>query len=230
MKLYEDAYYGIDISKWQGDIDFTRVKGKIDFAMVRAGYGLNKDKRCDEYVKGLESIKVPYGFYWFSYAQGVQDAENEASTFLETVKNYNPEMPLAFDFEYDSWKGWAVKTNDTANKIAETFLDKIEKAGYYAMIYTNEDFRKNVWNDSLFKLYDMWYARYGKQSIEQKCGIWQYSSEGKINGIEADVDLNMTLRNYPEIIRKAGLNHLPKIPDATCDCPCNCCKACKCQP
>ena len=79
---------GIDISYHQGNIDFSKLKGNIDFAMVRTSYGhFTEDSKYKEYVKGLESAGIPYGFYHFSYATTTQEAKEEANGFINIIKN-----------------------------------------------------------------------------------------------------------------------------------------------
>lgn len=192
---------GIDISHHQGDIDFDSLKGNIDFAMVRASYGsFYEDKKYKQNIKGLERINVPYGFYHFSYATSVESAKKEAEGFINIIKKYNPTYPIVIDIE------WSNRTDnvrsDTLVLITDTICSMIEKAGYYAMIYANLDYLNNKLNDSRLDKYDKWLAEWKSNPTYKKSfGIWQYSSKGQIPGINGNVDLNISYKDYPSIIK-----------------------------
>lgn len=192
---------GIDISHHQGDIDFDSLKGNIDFAMVRTSYGsFYEDKKYKQNIKGLERINVPYGFYHFSYATSVELAKKEAEGFINIIKKYNPTYPIVIDIE------WSNRTEnvraDTLISITDTICSMIEKAGYYAMIYANLDYFNNKLNDSRLDKYDKWLAEWKSNPTYKKSfGIWQYSSKGQIPGINGNVDLNISYKDYPSIIK-----------------------------
>ena len=192
---------GIDISHHQGDIDFNSLKGNIDFAMVRTSYGsFYEDKKYKQNIKGLERINVPYGFYHFSYATSVESAKKEAEGFINIIKKYNPTYPIVIDIE------WSNRTenvkSDTLISITDTICSMIEKAGYYAMIYANLDYFNNKLNDSRLDKYDKWLAEWKSNPTYKKSfGIWQYSSKGQIPGIKGNVDLNISYKDYPSIIK-----------------------------
>ena len=192
---------GIDISHHQGDIDFDSLKGNIDFAMVRTSYGsFYEDKKYKQNIKGLERINVPYGFYHFSYATSVESAKKEAEGFINIIKKYNPTYPIVIDIE------WSNRTEnvraDTLISITDTICSMIEKAGYYAMIYANLDYFNNKLNDSRLDKYDKWLAEWKSNPTYKKSfGIWQYSSKGQMPGINGNVDLNISYKDYPSIIK-----------------------------
>ena len=192
---------GIDISHHQGDIDFNSLKGNIDFAMVRTSYvSFYEDKKYKQNIKGLERINVPYGFYHFSYATSVESAKKEAEGFINIIKKYNPTYPIVIDIE------WSNRTEnvkaDTLISITDTICSMIEKAGYYAMIYANLDYFNNKLNDSRLDKYDKWLAEWKSNPTYKKSfGIWQYSSKGQIPGIKGNVDLNISYKDYPSIIK-----------------------------
>ena len=192
---------GIDISHHQGEIDFNSLKGNIDFAMVRTSYGsFYEDKKYKQNIKGLERINVPYGFYHFSYATSVESAKKEAEGFINIIKKYNPTYPIVIDIE------WSNRTEnvkaDTLISITDTICSMIEKAGYYAMIYANLDYFNNKLNDSRLDKYDKWLAEWKSNPTYKKSfGIWQYSSKGQIPGIKGNVDLNISYKDYPSIIK-----------------------------
>ena len=208
-------YKYIDVSTFQGVIDWERVKPQIDGAILRAGYGAgNIDAQFVRNITECNRLGIPVGVYWFSYAHNAAKALAEAKAVLEAVKPYRLELPIAFDWEYASVdyceRQGVNPTPVLANKLAETFCRHIEQAGYYAMIYTNGDFLNRYFTD--VKAFDLWYAAWPNGPVDpskppRTCGIWQWGSS-TIDGISGGVDTNAAYRNYPVLIRNAGLNHL----------------------
>ena len=169
---------GIDISYHQGNIDFSKLKGNIDFAMVRTSYGhFTEDSKYKEYVKGLESAGIPYGFYHFSYATTTQEAKEEANGFINIIKNYKPLYPVAIDVETSSVTE-DVRADDLVD-IVKTFCQMVEDAGYYVSIYANLSYLNGKLNSSELNDYDKWLAQWTSAPTYSKpFGIWQYSSKG----------------------------------------------------
>lgn len=193
---------GIDISHHQGEIDFNKLKGNIDFAMVRTSYGsFYEDRKYKRNIKGLESIGVPYGLYHFSYATNIEDAKKEANGFINIIKKYNPTYPVVIDIE-SSNRTQSVNNNMLVD-ITDTICSMIENAGYYVMIYANLDYLNGKLNSSKLDRYDKWLAQWTKSPTYNKSfGIWQYSSKGSLPGINGNVDLNISYKDYPSIIGK----------------------------
>ena len=196
---------GIDISEHQGKIDFNKLKGNIDFAMVRCSYGFfHTDKLYKQNISGLESINVPYGLYHFSYATNAEEAKKEAKGFLNIIKNYKPLYPVAIDVEASNL------TKNLSKKvlieIVNTFCEIVEKAGYYVIIYANLNYFETKLNSSKLNNYDKWVAKWSNK-LNYKAGIWQYSSNGKLPGINTRVDLDKSFKDYPKIIKDNRLNN-----------------------
>ena len=193
---------GIDISHHQGEIDFNKLKGNIDFAMVRTSYGsFYEDRKYKRNIKGLESIGVPYGLYHFSYATNIEDAKKEANGFINIIRKYNPTYPVVIDIESSS-RTQSVNNNMLVD-ITDTICSMIENAGYYVMIYANLDYLNGKLNSSKLDRYDKWLAQWTKSPTYNKSfGIWQYSSKGSLPGINGNVDLNISYKDYPSIIGK----------------------------
>lgn len=212
---------GIDVSKWQGNIDWEKVKASgVHFAMLKCGAGRTIDEPQFKYnASECERLGIPYGVYYFSYAYTEDMAAAEAQRCLELIKGLKLSYPVAFDFEYDS-VDWAakqgVKVDKTlASAMARAFLNAIEAAGYYGLLYTNADYLRNYYDADIPKRYDVWLATYkANAKVEDKPaqagGMWQYSSTGKIDGIEGNVDLNYAYYDYPAIIAKLA----PSVPEA----------------
>lgn len=202
---------GIDISYHQGNIDFNSVKKSgINFVMIRASFGFfNEDKKVHEYVRGCESVGLPYGFYHYSYARNLIEAEREVKGFLHLIKEYKPTYPLVIDMEdADNWKREnGNPSNEMLIDICDLFCKRVEEAGYYAMIYANTDWFLNRINSRKLDRYDKWVADWRKEpNLTIPRGIFQYTSSGRVPGINTNVDLNISYKNYPEIIRSMKNN------------------------
>lgn len=219
---------GIDVSKFQGTIDWSKVSG-INFILVRAGYGNDisqKDPMFDTNVEGALSRGLAVGAYWFSYAVSAADAAKEAAVFSQVLAPYKGKLafPVALDYEYDSI-AYAQKqginlSNNLINGIVHTFLDAMKKGGWFVNLYTNCDFIKSgKFSAVTVKSYDVWLADYFG-APDYPCGIQQTGSAGTVPGITGAVDMDVAFKDYPAIIRAGGYNGFPKLPfkcDTTTD-------------
>ena len=209
------AYKYIDISTFQGKPDFEKVKDHVDGVIIRAGYGQgNHDVQFERNISECNRLGIPCGVYWFSYAYSEEMARKEAEYCLKAIKPYRVELPVCFDFEYDSVAKSKVIINKTlATKLVHAFCGTIEAAGYYAMNYTNGDYLSRYFDESTMR-YDLWYAAWPSNPDPAKppreCGIWQYTSKGSVPGISGNVDMDYAYKDYPAIIKAAGLNNLTK--------------------
>lgn len=202
---------GIDISVWQGRIDWSEVAKdeNVEFAILRAGYGKlvsQKDTRFEEYYAGCKRYNIPVGAYWFSYATTKDEAIQEAKACIECIKGKQFEYPILFDIEHSSQTSKAV-----ADAIIPAFCDTLKAAGYYVGVYTYYSFIKSYISESVYSKYDLAIAHYTNSTPWSDKEIWQYSSKGSIKGISCDVDLDYCyVDNYPEKIKSLGLNNLGK--------------------
>lgn len=191
---------GIDISYYQGIIDFNKVKADgIDFIIPRDGYGIsNKDSKFSEYVlKALAAgIEVP-GIYHFSYALNEDNARAEARKAVSYAQSAG--LPTStiifFDLEYDS-VDYAKKNGVNLDKnrcIAHTkaFCEEVEKLGYRAGIYANQDYLNRMYDRSTINRYIFWYANWnGGKKPSINCAFHQWSEKGRVNGINGNVDMD----------------------------------------
>ncbi len=203
---------GVDISKWQGKIDWSEVKADgVEFAIIREGYGKENpnqvDKRFEENYKGAKAAGIPVGVYHYSYADSVEDAKKEANFCLKNIVGKKLEYPVVFDIED---KEQLKLTNRQRTDICKAFCEEIENAGYYAMIYCNLHWWKNYLNNDELRKYDLWLAQWNAGAPSVECGIWQRSEKGVIDGIEGNVDLNVSYKDYPVIMETKGLNGFKK--------------------
>ncbi len=195
------ATKGVDVSFWQKAINWDKVKASgIKFAIIRCGYG---DGGVDSYfernVRECERVGIPWGAYYFSYAESVDEAKRELDNCLKLLKGKKPRYPVYYDLEDESTTG--SQSNRTILQMAKTFVEGIEKAGYWAGIYANTNWFNtrltDVWYDKKAK----WVAQYNdKNTYKKPYGIWQYTSSGKVNGIDGNTDLNYGYVDYPALI------------------------------
>lgn len=205
---------GIDISKHDRTIDFRKVKesGFADFAVIRAGYGRlisQKDVKFEEFYKGCKENNIPVGCYWYSYAKSVSEIQTEARVFLEAIKGKQFEYPVYLDFEE---KSQFALGKATCSAMAKAFLEILEDAGYYAGLYSSKSHLENYFSEDILTRYTVWVAHYGvsKTSYKYPYDIWQYSESGSVSGINHKCDLNYCYKDFPEVIKNAGLNGFTK--------------------
>ena len=205
---------GLDVSKFQGEVDWTRVKAAgYKFAMLRAGYGFNTvDEQFRRNASECNRIGLPIGVYWFCYATSPSSAVREADGCLNTIAGYRLEYPVCYDIEqatvdYASGEGVTI-TPDLAKQLVQSFCNHIEEKGYFAMFYSNKNFLDQYLGNDLAKRYSLWYARYTDTFDGTDCDMWQYTSQGSVPGISGNTDLDLSYVDFPSVIRNAGLNHL----------------------
>lgn len=189
---------GIDISAWQGNINFQQVKqAGVDFIIIREGYSTTADKKFFEYVSGAKAagISVP-AVYHFCYATNEAGAIAEAQSCMANVAKAGlPKSTiLFFDFEYDTINNARRKGVSLGKaqciSFTNAFCECVQKQGYTAGIYCNLDYYKNMYDAATINKYVFWLAQYTTKGPMVKCAYHQYSDKGRINGINADVDLN----------------------------------------
>lgn len=199
--------YGIDVSSHQGKIDWGKVKK--DFAILRAGWswyqgGMNIDTRFLENAAGVQAAGIPWGVYLYAYDKTPAAARIAANRLADLLDDYKLDYPVAYDFEDNQYLAMD-KASNTA--VCKAFLDTIRARGYYPILYTYTSFAKSYLEMDKLSEYDLWVADYtGKVGWSGAYTIWQHSAKGRTDGISTDVDLNTAYKDYPKIIREAGLN------------------------
>ncbi len=187
---------GIDVSYWQGSIDWKKVKkAGVDFAIIRCGYGPNKSSKDDSRfagnVAGCEKYGIPYGVYIYSYAHTVSQAKDEADHAIRLLKKNKCKLsyPVYYDLED---RQVARASNATIVKMANAFCKKLSKKGYAPGVYANLSW----WETKLskFKHYDRWVAQWNKKCTYTKdYSIWQCTSSAGVKGISGRVDANLLM-------------------------------------
>ena len=182
----------IDVSCWQIDVDYNKVKNSgINVVLIRAGFGREasqKDNQFETHYKNAKAAGLKIGVYWYSYAEGISDAVNEANACLACLNGRKLDLPVYFDME-EPWQQSFGKATLTA--MAEKFCDTIKKHGYRAGVYANAYWFSQCLNYStLYNKYSIWLAQWASYHTI-KCDIWQYSETGNVNGASGNVDMNI---------------------------------------
>ena len=187
---------GIDVSKWQGKIDFNKVKeAGASFVMIRVGSqnGVNGEYVIDPYFETNVSSAIKSGLkvgvYFYSYADSKKEAKKQAKWVIEKIKKYQITLPVAFDWEcYSSFNEMDISLFGL-NEIADSFLKEIEKNGYEVMLYGSKNYLNSVWK---YNKNDVWLAHYSENTDYQDDFVmWQLCQNGVIDGIEKMVDINV---------------------------------------
>lgn len=197
---------GIDVSKWNEEINWNQVKTTdVDYAIIRCGYGQDYSSQDDPYWKtnadACEKLGIPFGTYLYSYATTVDAAKSEAQHVLRLVEGYDLDYPIFYDLEEQSVRDKLSKTEIAA--IAQTFCDTIESAGYDVAIYANKDWFTNYLTDSRFDQWDKWVAQYNSRcTYDGEYIMWQCTDSGTVNGINGVVDINFEFgaESEPELV------------------------------
>ena len=195
----DDTMIGIDVSKWQGDIDFEAVKNAgVEFVIIRMGVMQDKDAEMTidsmftENYENAKSAGLKVGAYIYSESTTVESAISNAQFVIDTLNGGELDFPVCFDWE--SWTNF----NDMGinlhrlNEMYDAFSETLEEAGYSAMLYASEYYLNYTW--LTLKDYDIWVAKYSENEPEIEGSnyiLWQNSNTGKVDGIDGDVDLDI---------------------------------------
>ncbi len=193
----ENTMIGIDISTWQDEVDFEKAKNDgVEFVMIRIGYGHNKKNQIvmdNQYKRNIENAKkagLDVGVYFFSYAKDVYEAREQAKYVVDTLDGIKLELPIAFDWEnWGKFNSYNISLTDI-NLIADAFINEVTKHGYQGTLYSSKYYLDNIWDVGSK---DTWLAHYtsSKSSYSKPYSMWQFSSNGKVDGINGAVDLNV---------------------------------------
>lgn len=194
---------GIDVSEFQGKIDWEKVKNDgIEFAILRCGYGMDFSNQDDvEYERNAnecERLGIPYGVYLMSYANTVEKARSEAKHVLRLIEGRKISLGVWYDIEDNGTSGAINK--ETLTNIINTFCNTIKNAGHRVGVYASLNWLENKIEKTIKDNYDIWVAQYySKCEYEGKYIMWQHTSSGKVNGISTNVDMNILYKDLPVI-------------------------------
>lgn len=207
---------GIDVSHWQGNIDFNRVKNSgIEGVIIKAGgsdAGFYTDSRFnDNYTKAL-NVGLHIGAYYFvgKDCLSTEDGVADAKRFINIIKNKKFDLPVYMDVE--------AQPTGLQNQVTDAiigFCNEMERNGYFVGVYSSDisGFRDRINLSRINGRYSLWVARYGSRpSYATNYDVWQYSDSGRVDGINGNVDMDEIIKDFPTIIKSAGLNGYSKTP------------------
>ena len=194
---------GIDVSKWNGTIDWTAVKNSgIDYAIIRCGYrgssqgSLIEDPKFAANIKGATAAGLKVGVYFFTQAVDEREAVEEASMVLNQVKSYTISYPIFLDVEPSGGRGDSI-SKETRTAVCKAFCQTIQNAGYTAGIYANKTWLESKLDAGSLSAYKIWLAQYAATpTYTGRYDLWQYRSTGNVTGISGGVDMNISYLGY----------------------------------
>lgn len=212
MKYYENSeqksFFGVDVSKYNNFVDYNKLKkAGINFVMIRLGargYGsgqLVMDDNFHDNMKGALDAGLNAGVYFFSQAVTEAEAIEEAEFVIASLEEYAVTYPVGFDMEYVENDTARVETltRDELTHMAVTFLNTVQKAGYNTVLYGTKEWLIQKLDLTKLTTYDIWLAQEKDvPDYPYQFTMWQYSTQGKIDGIAGSVDLNVSFVDYAE--------------------------------
>jgi GH25 family lysozyme M1 (1,4-beta-N-acetylmuramidase) len=196
----DGAVTGIDVSRFQGDVDWDAVKAAgVEFVFVRLGNRhsqdgtLTEDSKAKENLAGAKAAGLKIGAYFFSQAVSPKEAKEEAALAMEILGDTKLDLPLAYDWEIFNADGRTkTVTKDVLLSCVKAFCAEVESAGYKSMVYFNLELSKTLLDPEQIAQYPFWFAQYADApELPFKMAFWQYSDHGTVPGIEGNVDLNL---------------------------------------
>ena len=201
----------IDVSRYQGNIDWDKLAGKIGGAMLKtvstnSRYGgIYIDQQFERNYAECRRLGIPVGAYYYTYAQDAATVQAELAKLHEALAGKTFTLPIAVDVEDNKLKPLSA---DALTDLVIAAADAIESWGLYAMVYTYTWYSQTELNMDRLAAYDLWIADYRSKRPTRKHGMWQYTSTGQLDGIAGNVDISHAYKDYPTIIARAGLTQL----------------------
>jgi len=195
---------GIDVSKWNGSIDWNAVKNSgVSYVIIRCGYrgsssgALVEDPKFKTNIKGATAAGLKVGVYFFTQATDEIEAIEEASMVLEMIDDYKISYPVFLDVEASGGRGDKIDAEERT-AVIKAFCETIEDSGYTAGVYANKTWYEKKMNADELTKYKIWLAQYAAQPTytETRIDMWQYKETGKVSGISGNVDLNLSYLGY----------------------------------
>ena len=201
----------MDVSRWQGRIDWDAVKrsGKIDGVMLRVLGSKNGKPYLDPYFARnyaeCARLGIPVGGYYYTCAVTPRQTAAELAALRAALAGKNFQMPIAIDVEGANLR--ALTPAKLSARVAEAAA-QLEAWNLYAMVYTYTNFADTALAMDALTAYDLWLADYRGKCPTRPHGMWQYTSKGRVAGIDGPVDLSHAYKDYPNIIQRKGLGQL----------------------
>lgn len=190
----DNTKIGIDISTWQGIVDFNKLKeAGVEFVFIRVGWGYQGeyklDKQFERNISEANRVGIPAGIYFYSYASTPEESINDALWVVEQLKGYKVDLPIAYDWEdWDAFNDYNVSFYGLTHT-AEVFLDTVGMFGYDGLLYSSKTYLEKIWLDID---YEIWLAHYtSKTNYKGEYRFWQLCNNGRVDGINGDVDIDI---------------------------------------
>ena len=201
----------IDVSRYQGAINWDKLAGKIGGAMLKTVStnksfgGIYIDPMFETNYAACRRLGIPVGVYYYTYAQDAATVQAELAKLHQALAGKTLTLPVAVDVEDNKLKPLSA---DALTDLVIAAADAIESWGLYAMVYTYTYYSQTELNMDRLAAYDLWIADYRSKRPTRKHGMWQYTSTGRLDGIAGSVDISHAYKDYPTIIARAGLTTL----------------------
>jgi len=191
----ENTKFGIDVSHWQGDINFKKVKeAGVEFAYIRVGRGDGigegyvLDEKFERNIKGFNEVGIPVGVYFYSNANSSKDAEREAKWIMKQIKNYKVDLEVVYDWEnWNNFQDYDLSFYGLKDSY-KVFNKTLKEKGYKGMLYGSKSYLETIWDNPV----EVWVAHYTEQTTYMgKINVWQLCDDGKVDGINGHVDLDI---------------------------------------
>ena len=198
------GHMGIDVSKWNGNIDWNAVKNSgVSYVIIRCGYrgsttgALIEDPKFRSNIQGAQKAGLKVGVYFFTQAVNEVEAVEEASMVISLVKGYNISYPVFLDVEASNGRGDRIDAS-TRTAVCRAFCQTIQNSGYKAGIYANKTWLNSYLDAPGLSSYKIWLAQYAASPsyTRTRYDMWQYSSKGSVAGISGNVDMNISYLGY----------------------------------
>ena len=190
----DNTKIGIDISTWQGTVDFDKLKeAGVEFVFIRVGWGYQGsyklDSQFERNISEANRVGIPVGIYFYSYASTPKESFNDALWVMTQLQGYDVELPIAYDWEnWDDFNDYDVSFYDLTYT-AQTFLDTVGLVGYDGLLYSSKIYLEKIWLDID---YEIWLAHYTSETnYKGEYRFWQLCNNGRVDGINGDVDINI---------------------------------------
>lgn len=207
---------GIDVSAYQGDIDWARVKAAgVDFVILRASGGVGKDQNFEANYTAAHAVGLGVGAYYCTAATTPEQAEKEADLLLTWLEGKRLEYPVYFDIEGDDQS--ALPDNAARTALCTAFVGRMKQAGWCAGVYSYKSWFETMLDlPALMQESEIWWAHWpqsGQPDIDySRYGLWQYASDGRVDGVNGDVDVDVAFTDYPRLMKQRGWNGYPVSP------------------
>lgn len=206
----------LDVSRWQGNVDWKKVKasGKVDGVMLRtvstnpAYGGIYIDPTFEKNYWGCVEAGLPVGAYYYTKGTTIDYATKELAKLKVALEGKTFTLPIAVDVEDPVLKALSP---ESLAQLIKMEAKQIEKWGLYAMVYTYTNFADTALAMHELTDFDLWIADYRGKRPTRKHGMWQYTSKGTVSGVKNGVDLSHAYKDYPGIIKRAGLTRMKEV-------------------